>query len=218
MVDFNRARQNMVDCQLRPNKIVNDGLVNAFSTVPRERFVEKGREPIAYTDKDVSAGLGRHLIAPMALAQLIQSLKALPHEVALDVGCATGYSSAILAHLVMTVVALEYENELALKANDNFTNLAVDNAVVVEGKLSEGYATQGPYDIICVGGSISAIPSRLIGQLAEGGRLGAIIENGSGSGKAVLVTKKGGTVSERVLFDATVCSLPGFEVEKGFVF
>ena len=218
MVDFNQARQNMVDCQLRPNKIVNDGLVNAFLTVPRERFVEKGREPIAYTDKDVSAGLGRHLIAPMALAQLIQSLKALPHEVALDVGCATGYSSAILAHLVMTVVALEYENELALRANDNFTNLAVDNAVVVEGKLSEGYATQGPYDIICVGGSISAIPSRLIEQLSEGGRLGAIIENDSGSGKAVLVTKKGGTVSERVLFDATVCSLPGFEVEKGFVF
>ena len=218
MVDFTQARQNMVDCQLRTNKIVNDTLINAFLTVPRERFVERGQESIAYTDKDVSVGGGRHLIAPMVLAQLIQSLKALPDEVALDVGCATGYSSAILAHLVMTVVALENENGLALRANDNFTNLAVDNAVVVEGKLSDGYATQGPYDIICVSGSISAIPPRLIDQLSEGGRLGAIVECSPGLGKAVLVTKKDGTVSERVLFDATVCSLPGFEAEKSFIF
>lgn len=218
MVDFTQARQNMVDCQLRTNKIVNDALVNAFLTVPRERFVEKGREAIAYADKDISVGLDRYLIAPMALAQLIQSLKAQPHEVALDVGCATGYSSAILAHLVMTVVALESENELALRANDNFTNFAVDNAVVVEGQLNEGYATHGPYDIICVGGAISMLPSCFIDQLSEGGRLGAIINSGSGPGKAVLVTKKAGTVSERVLFDTMVCSLPGFEAVKGFVF
>ena len=90
--------------------------------------------------------------------------------------------------------------------------------MVVEGKLSEGYATQGPYDIIYVGGSISAIPERLLDQLSEGGRLGAIIERSSGPGKAVLVSKKGGIVSERVLFDAMVCSLPGFEAEKGFIF
>ena len=218
MVDFTQARQNMVDCQLRTNKVVNDALINAFLTVPRECFVEQGQESIAYIDKDVSVGLGRHLIAPMVLAQLMQSLKAQPDEVALDVGCATGYSSAILAHLVMTVVALENENGLAVRANDNFTNLAVDNAVVVEGKLSEGYETQGPYDIICFGGSIPAIPQRLLDQLSERGRLGAIIERSAGPGKAVLVSKKGGIVSERVLFDAMVCSLPGFEAEKGFIF
>jgi len=218
MVDFSQARQNMVDCQLKTNQIVDDALLNAFLTVPRELFVETGREPVAYTDKDVSVGVGRHMIAPMALARLIQSLQAQSNEVALDVGCSTGFSSAILAHLVMTVVALETERELALRANNNFTNLAVDNAVVVEGKLNEGYATQGPYDIICVGGAISAIPSRLTEQLSEGGRLGAIVDIGSGPGKAVLVTKKGGTVSERVLFDTKVSPLPGFEVEKGFVF
>ncbi len=218
MLDFTQARQNMVDCQLRTNKIVNDQLINAFLSVPRECFVEKGQESIAYIDKDISVGLGRYLIAPMVLAQLMQSLRAKPHEVALDVGCATGYSSAILAHLVTTVVALENENGLALIANDNFTNLAVDNAVVVEGKLNEGYATQGPYDVICVGGSIAAIPGCLIDQLSEGGRLGAIIGHSSGTGKAVLVSKNNGTVSERVLFDATVSLLPGFEVQKGFIF
>ncbi len=218
MVDFTQARKNMVDCQLRTNKIVDNTLIDAFLSVPRELFVEPNHQAVAYTDVDVSVGCTRKLLAPMVVAQLIQSLQAQPNDVALDVGCATGYSSAILAKLVGTVVALESDKELAAKANSNFTNLAVDNAAVVEGSLNEGYATQGPYDIICVEGAISEIPTRLTDQLAEGGRLCAVIDKGQGTGQAVLVVKKGNTVSKRVLFDSTVSTLPGFEVEKGFVF
>ncbi|NKB22787.1 MAG: methyltransferase domain-containing protein [Alphaproteobacteria bacterium] len=218
MVDFTQARKNMVDCQLRTNKIVDDALIDAFSTIPRELFVEPSHHAVAYTDVDVMIGSGRKLMAPMVMAQLIQALQAQPNEVALHVGCGTGYSSAILATLVGTVVSLESDKDLAARANDNFTNLAVDNAVVVDGNLNEGYATQGPYDIICIEGSIAEIPSRLTDQLAEGGRLCAVVDEGRGTGKAVLLVKKGGTVSERILFDATVSSLPGFEVEKGFVF
>ena len=218
MVDFTQARRKMVDCQLRTNKIVDDILIDAFSNIPRELFVEPHHQAIAYTDVDVSVGNGRKLLAPMVIANLIQALKAKPDEVALDVGCATGYSSAILAKLVGTVVALESDKDLAGKANSNFTNLAVDNAVVVEGSLNEGYATQGPYDIICIEGAVAEIPTRLTDQLAEGGRLCAVIDGGQGTGQAVLVVKNGDTVSKRVLFDATVAELPGFEVEKGFVF
>lgn len=218
MVDFTQARKNMVDCQLRTNKIVDDTLIHAFLSIPRELFVEPNYQAVAYTDVDVSVGNGRKLLAPMVVAQLIQSLQAKPHEVALDVGCATGYSSAILAKLVGTVVALESDKALAGKANSNFTNLAVDNAVVVEASLNEGYATQGPYDIICVEGAVSEIPTRLTDQMADGGRLCAILDSGPGTGQAVLVVKKGDIVSKRVLFDTTVSALPGFEVEKGFVF
>jgi protein-L-isoaspartate(D-aspartate) O-methyltransferase len=166
----------------------------------------------------VSTGNGRKLMAPMVIAQLIQAVQAQLNEVALHVGCATGYSSAILAKLVGTVVSLESDKDLAARANDNFTNLAVDNAVVVEGPLNEGYATQGPYDIICIEGAVAEISSRLTDQLTDGGRLCAVVDDGNGPGKAVLLVKKGNSVSERVLFDATITSLPGFEVEKGFVF
>ena len=218
MVDFTQARKNMVDCQLRTNKIVDDALIEAFLSVPRELFVEPNHQVIAYADIDVSTGNGRKLMAPMVIAQLIQVVQAQPYEIALHIGCATGYSSAILAKLVGTVVSLESDKSLAARANDNFTNLAVDNAVVVEGTLNEGYATQGPYDIICIEGAVAEIPSRLTDQLADGGRLCAVVDDGNGSGKAVLLVKKESTVSERVLFDATITSLPGFEVEKGFVF
>ena len=218
MADFTQARQNMVDCQLRTNKIVDENIINAFSSVPRELFVERRLQGIAYTDKDISVGFNRYLISPMIFGKLLQSLNIHPSEVALDVGCATGYSSAVLAHLVMTVVALEANKELAVKANDNFRSLAVDNAVVVEGAMDAGYSTQGPYDIIIIAAGIPLIPKSLKNQLADGGRLCTVIISDKGLGNAVLLTKNHGIISERILFDANISAIPGFEIEKGFVF
>ena len=116
------------------------------------------------------------------------------------------------------MVALEENHELATRANDLLTELAADNAIVVEAPLSEGYATQGPYDIILVGGAIASVPSALTDQLIDGGRLAAVIDDGKGQGKVILMIKRHGAVSQRVLFDASVPRLPGFEPKMGFVF
>ncbi len=218
MAEFSKARQNMVDCQLRTNKVVDEALVARFETVPREWFVEESVRSIAYVDEDVSIGNGRYLVAPMVLARILQELAINPSEVVLDVGCGTGYSSAVLSGLADTVVALEENHELATRANDLLTELAADNAIVVEAPLSEGYATQGPYDIILVGGAIASVPSALTDQLIDGGRLAAIIDDGKGQGKVILMIKRHGAVSQRELFDASVPRLPGFEPKMGFVF
>ena len=209
----------MVDCQLRTNKVVDEALVARFETVPRDLFVEPSVQSIAYVDEDVPIGNGRYLVAPMILARILQELTIGPSEVVLDVGCGTGYSSAILSGLADTVVALEENHELATRANDLLTELAADNAIVVEAPLTEGYATQGPYDIIVVvGGAIASVPPALTDQLTEGGRLAAIIDDGKGQGKAILMIKRHGAVSHRDLFDASVPRLPGFEPKMGFVF
>ena len=218
MADNFKARQNMVDCQLRTNKVVDEALVARFETVPREWFVDEAVRSVAYVDEDVSIGNGRYLMAPMVLARILQELAISPTEVVLDVGCGTGYSSAILSGLADTVVALEENHELATRANDLLTELAADNAIVVEAPLSEGYATQGPYDIILVGGAVASVPSALTDQLIDGGRLAAIIDDGEGQGKVILMIKRHGSVSQRELFDASVPRLPGFEPKMGFVF
>ena len=218
MADFAQARQNMVDCQLRTNKLVHPALISQFEEIPRERFVDESVQSIAYVDEDVAVGNGRYLVEPMVLARILQELSIGPADIVLDVGCGTGYSSAILSGLAATVVGLESDADLVARANDLLTDLAADNAIVVKGDLSEGYETQGPYDVILVGGAIASVPQALIDQLAEGGRLAAVINDGSGPGKAVLMLKRNGNVSQRVLFDASAPRLPGFEPREGFVF
>lgn len=218
MADFNAARQNMVDCQLRTNKIVDETLIRQFETVPRELFVEETLQSIAYIDESVPLKDGRHLMEPMVLARILQDLTINPEEMVLDVGCGTGYSSAILSGVSNTVIALESNHELATRANELLTELAADNAIVVEGQLEEGYTTQGPYDVILVGGAVEIIPQTLLDQLANGGRLATVIDDNKGIGKAMLFVKRDDNVSQRVLFDASVPRLPGFKTKMGFVF
>ena len=218
MADFDAARQNMVDCQLRTNKIVDETLIRQFETVPRELFVEETLQSIAYIDESVSLKDGRHLMEPMVLARILQDLTINPNEMVLDVGCGTGYSSAILSGVSNTVIALESDHELATRANELLTELAADNAIVVEGPLEEGYTTQGPYDVILVSGAVEILPQTLLDQLANGGRLATVMDDIKGIGKAMLFVKRDGNVSQRVLFDASVPRLPGFKTKMGFVF
>jgi protein-L-isoaspartate(D-aspartate) O-methyltransferase len=96
--------------------------------------------------------------------------------------------------------------------------LAADNAVVVDGPLIEGYPKQGPYDVICIEGAVREIPKALTDQLADGGRLAAVIDDGVGPGRAVLMLKRGSIVSKRPIFDANIPPLPEFERSAGFVF
>jgi protein-L-isoaspartate(D-aspartate) O-methyltransferase len=218
MVDLNKARQNMVDCQLRTNKITDPAVIDAFETVPREAFIDDSHKTIAYSDQNLAIGAGRCLMEPMVLARMVQELAISSTDIVLDIGCGTGYSAAILSRLSATVVALESDEPLATRATSILAELAADNAVVVDGPLIEGYPKQGPYDVICIECAVREIPKALTDQLAEGGRLAAVIDNGAGPGRVVLILKQGGIVSKRTIFDANIPSLPEFERSAGFVF
>lgn len=218
MSDFDLARRHMVDCQIRTNRVTDDALLAAMRQIPRERFVEPAFQGVAYLDEDLPLGGGRALMEPMVLARLIQALQIGPGDVVLDVGCASGYSSAVVARLAATVVALEADPGLAGRATEAMVDLGIDNVVVVEGKLAEGYASQAPYDAILLGGAVPEIPRALSDQVAEGGRLATVIDAGRGPGRAVSMIRRGGVISSRALFDANILPLPGFESAPGFVF
>ncbi len=219
MVDFAAARFNMVESQLRTNKVTDRRLLDAFETVPRELFVPEPLRGIAYVDEDVALGNGRFVMEPRVLARLLQEAQPGPQDVALDLGCGSGYGTAILSRLVATVVALEDDAALAAAANRTLGELEIDNAVVVEGRLAAGYPKQAPYNVILLGGAVAEVPAAITDQLAEGGRLVAVVSAGSGQGgRATLMRRDGGTTSSRVLYDAALPILPGFEAEPGFVF
>jgi protein-L-isoaspartate(D-aspartate) O-methyltransferase len=219
-MDFATARINMVENQVRTNKVTDERLLEAMAEVPREQFVPKALRGIAYVDDDIDIGGGRFLIEPMIFARLVQAALIQPGDVVLDIGCGPGYTSAVLARLASTVVALESDPELAAKAAAALVELKVDNAVVVPTDAAQGYPPQAPYQVIVFGGAVAEIPQSICAQLADGGRLVAVVADGGTGrmGKAMLVTRAGDSFGRRVIFDAAIPFLPGFEPKPVFNF
>jgi len=217
MTDISAARNHMVDSQLRPNRVIDPHIAEAMRELPRERFVPKSLQAIAYIDEDIEIAPGRFLMEPMVLGRLLQAADIQAGDAVLDVGCATGYSSAVLARLAGVVVALEQDENLAARASELFTDLGIDNAAVVTGPLTEGYAKQGPYDVIFLGGAVDEVPRALIDQLADGGRLLAVVRR-RGQGRAVIISRDDGVTGKVEIFDANIPVLPGFERTVTFEF
>ena len=217
-MDYAAARANRVGSQLRTNKVTNLGLLEAFETVPRELFVPADRRGVAYVDEDLAIAQGRYLMEPMVLARLLQEAAIEPGDIVLDIGCGSGYSSAILAKLAATVVAVESDQRLAEEANRRLSDQGNDNVVVVEAALDEGYPKQAPYNVILIGGSVADLPQAICDQLSDGGRLVTVVRDRPGLGRASLMQRTGDVVSSRVLFDAATPYLPGFTREAGFAF
>ena len=207
----------MVQSQLLPNKITDDRVSDAMAAIPRERFVPNALGGVAYADRDIEVAPGRHLVKPMVFARLLQAAEISGTDVVLDVGCATGYSTAVLAQLAGTVVALESDEELAARAEANLAELDIANAAVVVGPLKECCPDQGPYDVVFVNGSLPEIPRAMPRRLVDGGRLVAVVDT-DGVGRATLVRRHGEMTSTQILFDAIVPPLPDFAVARGFVF
>jgi protein-L-isoaspartate(D-aspartate) O-methyltransferase len=217
MLDFDKARANMVECQIRTNKVTDARLISALRTVPRETFVPDGLKGVAYIDEDLDMGGGRYMTEPMVLARLLQAAEIGPKDAVLVIGSTTGYAVALLAQLAETVVGIEDDAELVAMADKNLAALGIDNAAVITMALDEGYPKQAPYDVILIEGRCEVVPDVIARQLAPNGRLVTVTDD-RGVGKATLMRRSGDTVSGRVLFDAQVPPLVCFERKPAFVF
>jgi len=216
-MDFAAARHNMVECQVRPNAVTDTRLLDALAEIPREAFVPKARQGIAYVDEAVAVADGRYLMEPMVLGRLLQIADIAEDAVVLDIGCATGYSAAVLSRLANTVVALECDPGLAAQATETLAGLSIDTVAVVEGPLDAGYAKQGPYDVILLDGAVAQIPDVIRDQIADGGRLVGIVDDGR-VGKGTVLANYAGVFSSRQIFDAGTPALPGFAAAPAFQF
>ena len=217
-MDYPAARHNMVENQIRVNRVTHQGIINAFEKIPREVFVPDNLATLAYVDEKLMITEGRYLLQPMVLARLLQSAKIRPDDVVLEIGCGTGYSTAILASIANTVVAIEEDETLAKQATNNMVELGVDNAAIMTSPLAEGYKKQHPYNAIVLSGSVAKVPESILAQLIDGGRLVTVVNKHDSLGKGVLMTKFGGSISTEEIFDAWTPILPGFELPPSFAF
>ena len=203
MPNYATQRLNMVDTQVRTNDVTDPRIHEAMVDVPRERFVPATKRALAYADVPVEISPHRFLLDPRSFAKLLTLADVRPGDRVLDVGCATGYSAAVLARLGKSVTALEQDADLVRVASDMLTAVGATNATVVQGSLIDGFKRNAPYEVIFVDGAIEAPPETLLGQLAEGGRLVAVVLGSSGARAHVFLREKG-RIGSRADFDADV--------------
>jgi protein-L-isoaspartate(D-aspartate) O-methyltransferase len=223
MADFALQRMNMVESQVRPSDVTDRRILKAMQDIPRERFVPGALGPLAYMDSEVPLGgagpgrPGRALMAPRLFAKLVQLAEIEAGDTVLDVGCATGYSAAVLGKLAQTIVALETDARLAAEARRVLGDLRTANVTVAVGDLVRGYPDGGPYDAIVIEGAVAEAPAALLNQLRDGGRLATVLA-GANLGKAVLWRRRGQACDRTAVFDAGAPLLPGFELKPTFSF
>lgn len=214
-MDYAKARLNMVDGQLRPNKVTDAALLAAMAEVPREAFLPAERRALAYADEDVAVGPGRWLLEPMVFARLVQAAEVGEGTRVLVVAAGSGYGALVLARCGARVVALEAPGLMATALPARLPGVTV-----AVGPVTEGWAVAAPYDVILIEGAVEDVPPALEAQLAEGGRLVTVIAAPRRFvlGRAVRRLRLGGTVTEVPLFDAGTPSLPEFRRAPAFVF
>ncbi len=223
MADFAVARQMMVDGQVRTSDVTDLRIIAAMQELPRERFVPEGRAGLAYLDlalpvaESTDGRPTRRMLPPMIFAKLIQAADIQDTDNVLDVGCATGYSAAVLGRLAASVVALEEDPGLAGQAKAALGAVQAGNVTVVAGPLTAGWPQQAPYDVIIVNGALEVLPRGLAEQLKDGGRFLCVRESGP-AGKAMIYRSDRGAMSGRTIFDAAAPMLPGFAAPAQFVF
>jgi protein-L-isoaspartate(D-aspartate) O-methyltransferase len=219
MIDFATARRMMVDGQVRTADVNEPRLLSALYELPREHFLPERNASLAYLDIDapVGEGQGRRLLKPMVFAKLAQLAEIGEGDRVLDVGCATGYSSAVLGHMAGAVIGLEEDPALARLATSNLLAVRLPDVKVVVGPLATGWPSEGPYDAIVLEGATEVVPELLFQQLKDGGRLTCVLGRGP-DGKGMLYRSVDGEVSGRPMFDAAAPLLPGFAKPPQFVF
>ena len=215
MTDYKTRRKIMVDTQIRPSDVTKFPIIDAFLSVPREKFVPDGKREAAYIGENFQIGQSRIILEPRTLAKLLDALDIQNDELVLDIGSGLGYSSAIISLIAEVVIAIEDDSTLASEAGEILSEIGADSVVVEVNKLEEGAPEHGPYDVIIIQGGVEKIPGSILKQLKNGGRVGAVFME-EGLGTAKIGFKSNDKINWRYSFNAAAPVLPGFFKQKDF--
>ncbi len=207
-MDFEKARDSMVENQLKSRDISDERVLKAFRKVPRHEFVPEDKQRGAYRDHPMPIGKGQTISQPYMVASMTQLLKLEGDEKVLEVGTGSGYQAAILSELAEKVISIERYEDLADKARNNLERLGYDNVKVVVGDGTQGYEEEAPYNGIIVTAGAKRVPPALKDQLADKGRLVIPVNHGIGQ-RLMKITRKDDTYKTEKYYGCRFVPLVG---------
>jgi len=191
-MNFEQARFNMIEQQIRPWEVLDAHVLQLLSVVKREDFVPAPHKALAFADMEIPLAGGQCMLAPRVEARMLQDLAVQKHEKVLEIGAGSGYMAALLAHRSQRVISLEIRPELVALANANLQLAGIHNVQVRQQDGAVAVPVEGPFDVIVLSGSTAQVPQHLLQHLKIGGRLGAIVGD-EPMMRATFVTRVGET-------------------------
>jgi protein-L-isoaspartate(D-aspartate) O-methyltransferase len=182
-MNFEQARFNMIEQQIRPWNVLDSAVLDLLAVVHREDFVPPAHKALAFADMEIplrgsaeeALRLGQCMLAPKVEARMLQDLAVQKHEKVLEIGAGSGFMAALLAQCAQRVISLEIDPGLVQMARANLQRAGIHNAEVRQADGAKGVPVEGPFDVIVLSGSVADVPHQLLEQLKTGGRLMAIV-------------------------------------------
>ena len=215
-MDFETARYNMVEQQVRPWEVLDQAVLDRLAAIPRERFVPDDYLRLAYADTRIPLGEGDVMMPPREEARLLQALALAPRDHLLEVGTGSGYLAALAAGLARRVTTVEIAPERKARAERSLADY--DNVEVIEGDAVRGWEATRPTTRIAVTGSLPVLDDAFLRQLKPGGRLFVVVGEAPAM-EACLVTRTGAADwATESLFETVLPPLVGAKRPNQFEF
>jgi protein-L-isoaspartate(D-aspartate) O-methyltransferase len=217
-MNFEQARFNMIEQQIRPWDVLDADVLQLLSVVKREDFVPLAHKVLAFADLEIPLSHGQTMLPPRVEARMLQDAAIQKTDTVLEIGSGSGYMAALLAHQAHRVISLEIDPELAKIARDNLQKAGVTNVEVRQFDGSKGASANSPFDVIMLSGSVAEVPQALLAQLKVGGRLVAIVGDEPVMRATVVTRTSEADFKTTQPWDTVVPRLQNFPEPKRFTF
>jgi protein-L-isoaspartate(D-aspartate) O-methyltransferase len=216
-MDFERARFNMVEQQVRTWEVLDQNVLDLLFQVKREDFVAPAYRALAFADLEIPLGDGERMWTPKMEARVLQELKLKPNESVLEIGTGSGYLTALLARCALEVTSVEINPRLNGEARAHLARAGVANARLEIGDGAQGWG-RASYDAIVLTGSTPCLPESWFKQLKPGGRLFAVVGDPPVMTARMTRWSAPGAIVEQDLFETVIAPLKNAPQPARFVF